>query len=113
MNHAEILERVSLDRLRHDLFYLCRDPLPFRTVSYTIPWHTKNSLDEADEFIAGEMRKYAPEVNLIPYKLRPFRCDSTKPLHHWYSSPREDDPWYDGNCIEAVIPGKKHPEKRP
>ena len=55
MNHAEILERVSLERLKHDIFYLCREPFPFRTVKYTIPWHEKNSLDESDEFIAGEM----------------------------------------------------------
>ena len=111
MDHAEILERVSLERLRHDLFYLCREPLSFRTVKYTVPWHEKNSLDETDEFIAGEMRKYVSGVNLIPYKLRPFRCDSKKPLHHWYSSPLPDDPWYDANCIEVVIPGKKHPEE--
>ncbi len=111
MNHAEILERVSQDRLRHDLFYLCRDPLPFRTVKYTVPWHTKNSLDETDDFIAGEMRKYVSEVNMIPYKLRPLRCDSTKPLHHWYSSPLPDDPWYDAHCIEVVIPGRKYPEE--
>lgn len=111
MNHAEILDRVSPDRLKHDLFYLCRDPLSFRTVSYTVPWHTKNSLDETDDFIAGEMRKYVSEVNLIPYKLRPFRCDSTKPLHHWYSSPLPDDPWYDAHCIEVVIPGRKYPEE--
>ena len=111
MNHAEILERVSLERLKHDIFYLCREPFPFRTVKYTIPWHEKNSLDETDEFIAGEMRKYVPNVNLIPYKLRPFRCDSKKPLHHWYSSPLPDDPWYDAHCIEVVIPGKTHPEE--
>ena len=52
--NPELLEAVSCDRLHHDLFYLGRDPLPVRTVSYTIPWHTKNSLDEADDFIASE-----------------------------------------------------------
>lgn len=106
----EWFEKVSCERLRHDLFYLCRDPLSFRTVTYTIPWHTKNSLDEADEFIAAEMRKYSDRVTMIPYKLKPFRCDSTKPLHHWYSRALPDDPWYDAHCIEVVIPGTKYPD---
>ena len=107
----EWFETVSCGRLRHDLFYLCRDPLSFRTVSYTIPWHTRNSLDEADEFIAAEMRKYSDRVTMIPYKLKPFRCDSTKPLHHWYSRPLPEDPWYDAHCIEVVISGSRHPDE--
>ena len=110
MNGA-LLESVSCERLHHDIFYLCRDPFSFRTVSYTIPWHTRNSLDEADEFIAAEMRKYSSQVTMIPYKLKPFRCDSSKPLHHWYSRPLPEDPWYDANCIEVVIPGSKHPDE--
>lgn len=104
---VEILKTVSAERLKKDLFYLCRDPLSFRTVLYTVPWHEKNSLDETDEFIAAEMKKYTPAVRMIPYKLRPFRCDSSKPLHHWYSPPHEDDPWYDANCIEVIIPGNE------
>ena len=109
--NPELLEAVSCDRLHHDLFYLCRDPLPFRTVSYTIPWHTKNSLDEADDFIAAEMRKYSDHVSMIPYKLKPFRCNSSKPLHHWYSTPLPEDPWYDANCIEVILPGTKYPDE--
>ena len=109
--NPEILEKVSCERLKHDLFYLCRDPLPFRTVMYTLPWHEKNSLDEADEFIAGEMKKYSSKVNMLPYKLRPLRCDSSKALHHWYSAPHDDDPWYDANCIEVIFPGTEKPEE--
>ena len=30
----DVLQRVSADRIRRDLFYLCRDPLPFRKVNY-------------------------------------------------------------------------------
>jgi len=107
---SEILNRVSIDNLRHDIFHFCRDPFSFRTVKYTVPWHTKNSLDELDEYLAGEMKKYAA-VNMIPYKCRPFRCDSSKPLHHWYSAPLPEDPYYDANCIEVVIPGKKYPDE--
>lgn len=108
--NSEILNGVSIDNLKHDIFCFCRDPFSFRTVKYTIPWHTKNTLDELDEYLAGEMKKYA-KVNMLPYRLQAFRCDSTKPLHHWYSAPLPDDPFYDANCIEVVIPGKKYPDE--
>lgn len=100
-----ILDKVSCERLKKDLFTLCRDPFSFRTVIYHLPWHEKSSLQEADEFILAEMLKYAPQSRLIPNKVRPFRCDSSKPLHHWYSDPLDDDPWYDANNIEVVLPG--------
>lgn len=102
---SAILEKVSSERLHDDLFSFCRDPFSFRTVTYTIPWHEKNSLDELDDFLVAEISKYPVRVKRIPYKLKPFRCDRNKPLHHWYSSPKEEDPWYDGNCIEVVMPG--------
>ncbi len=101
----ETLEKVSAERLRKDLFSFCREPFSFRTVVYTMPWHERNSLLELDDFIAAEMRKYTPHVKLIPNKVQAFRCDCTKPLHHWYSSPHPDDPWYDANNIEVVLPG--------
>ena len=106
-----LLNRVSAENLRHDLFYLCRDPLSFRTVSYKIPWHEKNSLEETDDFIAGEMRKYASSVAMIPNKVQPFRCDSSKPLHHWYSAPLESDPWYDAHNIAVTLPGSEYPDE--
>ena len=108
--NAELLEKISVNRLRHDLFYLCRDPLSFRTVSYTAPWHTKNSLDETDEFLSTEMKKFG-QIRMIPYKLRPYRCNRSKSLHHWYDTPQPEDPWYDGNCIEVLLPGKDRPEE--
>lgn len=109
MKEKRVLDKVSVENLRHDLFYLCRDPLPFRTVSYTIPWHERNSLDEADAFIAGEMRKYASSVEMIPNKVKPFRCDSSKPLHHWHSAALESDPWYDAHSIAVTLPGLQQP----
>lgn len=109
--NQDVTNMVSIDNLQHDLFYLCRDPLSFRTVSYTVPWHVKNSLEEADEFISSEMRKCVPNVSMIPYKLQPFCCDRSKPLHHWYSAPLPSDPWYEGHCIEVVVLGRTHPEE--
>ena len=111
MNVADIISRVEPENLRKTVFYLCRDPLPFRTVLYHRPWHEKNSLAEAGDFIIGEMRKLGLEVNIIPTRVRPFRCNPSNPLHHWYDSPRESDPWYDADIIEVVIPGTETPEE--
>ncbi len=106
--NPQLLAEVSQERLRRDLFHLCRDPFSFRTVLYTRPWQKKNSLDETDEFIASEMRKYSPLVALIPNRIQPFRCDSAKPLHHWYDRPQPEDPWYDAHNIEVTLPGSNH-----
>ncbi len=109
--NPSILEGISADRLKSDLFSFCREPFSFRTVMYTIPWHTKNSLLELDDFIAAEMKKYTDKVTLLPNKVQAFRCDSTKPLHHWYAAPHPEDPWYDANNIEVVLPGSEKPDE--
>lgn len=106
--NPQVLTDVSPDRLRRDLFHLCRDPLSFRTVSYTRPWQNKNSLDETDEFIASEMRKYSSLVELTPNRVQALRCNSAKPLHHWYDRPQPDAPWYDAHNIEVTLPGSSY-----
>lgn len=111
MDVGRIISSVKEENLKKTVFYLCRDPLPFRTVLYHVPWHEKNSLEEAGDFIAGEMRKLELEVNVINTRVRPFRCNPSRPLHHWYDSPRESDPWYDAANIEVVIPGTEKPEE--
>ena len=105
-----LLNLVSAERLRADLFHFCRDPFSFRTVSYKRPWHEKNSLEEFDEFLADEIRRYTPNVELIPNKVQAFRCNDKKPLHHWYDGPHADDPWYDANKIVVTLPGSEAPE---
>ena len=111
MSVKEIISEVSQSNLSRIIFTLCRDPLPFRTVLYHIPWHEKNTLEETDDFIIGELRALGIQVNVIPVKVRPFRCNPTHPLHHWYDAPKDDDPWFDAANIEAVIPGTEKPEE--
>ena len=43
--------------------------------------------------------------------MQAFRCDSTKPLHHWYSKPEPSDPWYDAANLEATRLGRAQPEE--
>ncbi len=101
----DALQRVSADRIRRDLFHLCRDPLPFRKVNYTRPGQSVNSLAEADAFIRGQLKSAGYEVAATAHRVQPYRCDSTKPLHHWYSTPDTGDPSFDVANLEATPRG--------
>ncbi len=107
----ETLTRVSAERLRHDLFYLSCDPLPFRKVNYTRPGQSVNSLTEADAFLRRQLEAVGYTVTVSTYRVQPFRCDETKPLHHWYAAPHPDDPWYDASNLEVTRPGSERPEE--
>ena len=107
----EILNQVSAGRLRRDLFYLCRDPLPFRKVNYTRPGQAMNSLAEADQYIRAQLGAAGLETTAIIHKVQAFRCDSTKPIHHWYSKPAPSDPWYDAANIETGLRGREKPDE--
>ena len=107
----DVLERVSAERISRDLFHLCRDPLPFRKVNHTRPGQSVNSLAEADDFIRGQLESAGHEVTSTTHRVQAFRCDNTKPLHHWYSKPDPNDPWYDAANLEATRPGHENPEE--
>ena len=107
----DILQRVSAERIRRDLFHLCRDPLPFRKVNYTRPGQSVNSLAEADAFVRGQLESSGYAVTTTAYRVQPFRCDSTKPLHHWYSAPEPSDPSFDAANLEATRLGRTRPEE--
>jgi hypothetical protein len=107
----DILQRISAERIRRDLFYLCRDPLPFRKVNYTRPGQSMNSLAEADAFIRGQLESAGYRVSTTTHRVQPFRCDRTKPLHHWYSKPEPSDPSFDAANLEATRPGRAQPQE--
>lgn len=107
----DILQRVSAERIRRDLFHLCRDPFPFRKVNYTRPGQSVDSLAEVDNFICSQLDSAGYEVTSTTYRVQAFRCDNTKPLHHWYAKPNPDDPWYDAANIEVTHPGRENPEE--
>jgi hypothetical protein len=106
----ELLQQVSGDRMRRDLFHLCRDPLPYRKANYTRPGQQISSLDEADAFIRGQLKNAGFNVTTTNHRVQAFRCDSSKPLHHWYSAPDAGDPWFDAANLEITKRGAKCPE---
>jgi hypothetical protein len=107
----DILPQVSADRIRQNLFYLCRDPLPFRKVNYTRPGQLVNSLEEADKFINGQLKSAGYKISTSTHRVQPFRCDNTKPLHHRYSEPYPDDPWYNAANLEVTLTGYEKPDE--
>lgn len=105
------IQQVSPDRLRHDLFYLSQNPLPFRKVNYTRPGQTMHSLAEADTFIRAQLESAGWGVRETRHQVQAYRCDDTKPLHHWYAKPPETDPFFEVSNLEAVRTGREHPEE--
>ena len=107
----DVLDRISAERIQGDLFRLCRGPLPFRKVNFTRPGQSVNSLVEADGIIRGQLESAGYEVASTTHQVQAFRCDSTKPIHHWYSKPAPEDPWYEAANLEAERPGHEFPEE--
>jgi len=105
----DAMQQVSAGRIRRDLFHLSCDPLPFRKVNYTRPGQRMDSLAEADAFIRGQLESAGYKVDTTTCHVQAFRCDRTKPLHHWYSEPKPDDPWYDASNLEVTRHGRTRP----
>ncbi len=59
----DFIKQVSQERLEENLFYLAKDPLPYRKLNYTIPGHKKNTLYEADDFIQSKFESWGYEVH--------------------------------------------------
>ena len=104
-----LLRQVSGERIRRDLFHLSKDPLSFRKANYTRPGQSVSSLAEADQYIENQLTASGLEVSRTSHRVQAFRCDETKPLHHWYSMPELDDPWYDVANVEATQSGHHFP----
>ena len=107
-----VLQQVSADRIRRDLFHLCRDPLPFRKVNYTRPGQRVNSLAEADAFIRGRLESAGYDIATTCHRVQAWRCDKTKvPKNQWFSPPQPSDPWFDAANLEVTRPGRAQPEE--
>jgi len=107
----ETIGRLDAGRIRRDVFYLARDPLPYRKLNYALPGHEKCTLYEADEFIVQELEAAGWQVEREGVRVQAFRCDPSKPKAHQYSPPRPEDPWYTAYNIYARRQGSRWPEQ--
>lgn len=114
MLSAEVRNLIAApdpSRLRHTVFYLARDPLPYRKANYTLPGHTKSTLDEADDFIEAQLRSWGYQVEREACRVQAFRRDLSKPKAHQYSAPAPEDPWYDAFNLYARKLGSQKPNE--
>ena len=90
----DLIKMVSEKNLKDNLFYLAKDPLPYRKLNYTIPGHSRNTLYEADDFIEDKLKKYGYKVEKEEVKVQAFGRDITKPKIHQFARPPLNSPWY-------------------
>jgi Zn-dependent M28 family amino/carboxypeptidase len=107
----DLIKHINKDELTKNLFYLSKEPIRYRKINYTALGHEKNSLYEADDFIASKLESYGYKIEKEACKAQAFRRDTTKPIKHQYSSPAEDDPWYELYNIYAKKEGTQYPDK--
>jgi len=107
----QLIRKPQPGRLRDVVFYLARDPLPYRKANYTLPGHEKSTLDEADEFIETQLTLSGYQVEREACRVQAFRRDPTKPKAHQYSPPSPDDPWFDVFNLYARKPGSHKPDE--
>ncbi len=106
-----LMARIRQRRLREQLFHLAKDPLPYRKLNYTIPGHEKNTLYEADDFIAAQLEASGYPVEREGVQVQAFRCDTSKPKASQFAPPAEDDPWYTAYNLYAKKTGTTQPDE--
>jgi hypothetical protein len=104
-----LLAAVDEERLRRTVFYLAADPLPFRKLCYTVPGRDRNTLYEADDYLAGQLEEAGYTVARSPHTVRCFGYDASLPLHHRYTRPTPEAPEYTAFNLSARRRGGKLP----
>lgn len=105
-NIRNSIAAVDAQRMSQHLFYLSKDPLPFRKLNYTVPGHEKCTLHEADDYLAGRLQSRGYQVQREAVQVQAYRRDTNKPLHHQYSRPMPEDPWYTAYNLYAEKKGR-------
>lgn len=107
-NIRSLIAAVDVPRMSQHVFYLSKDPLPFRKLNYTLPGHEKCTLHEADDYLAGKLESWKYRVQREAVKVQAYRRDTNKPLQHQYSRPLPEDPWYTAYNLYAEKQGRSH-----
>ena len=107
-----LIEQVDQRCIRDHLFYLAKDPIPFRKAHYTVPGHEKNTLDEADDYIQAQLESWGYKVEKEGCLAQPSRRDLTKsPDHRQSIQAFPGDPWYTVYNLYAKKVGTVSPEE--
>jgi hypothetical protein len=106
-----VIGAVDAERMSKHLFYLAKDPLPYRKLNFTLPGHEKNTLYEADDYLAGRLESWGYRVEREGVQVQAFRRDTRKPKSAQYSRPMPDDPWYTAYNLYAEKKGRSRPDE--
>jgi len=106
-----LLGEVDAAGMSKHLFYLSKDPLPYRKLNYTRPGQEKNSLYEADDYLTQNLQSCGYRVERESVQVQAFRRDRSKPISAQYSPPRPEDPWYAAYNLYAERRGSMHPDE--
>jgi hypothetical protein len=104
-----LIRQVDAGRMSKDLFALSKDPLPYRKLNFTLPGHAKNTLYEADDYLAARLESRGYRVEREGVRVQAFRRDIRKPKHAQYSRPMPEDPWYTAYNLYAEKKGRSRP----
>src|SRR4030042_545406 len=108
---TRLINAVDSGRISKNLFYLAKDPLPYRKLNLTLPGHEKNTLYEADDYLAGKLEAWGYRIEREGVRVQAFRRDTSKPKHAQYSPPKPEDPWYTAYNLYAERKGRSHSER--
>ncbi len=106
-----VIRQVDSGRMSRNLFALAKDPLPYRKLNLTLPGHAKNTLYEADDYIAAKLESVGYRVEREAVQVQAFRRDHSKPKHAQYSPPKPEDPWYTAYNLYAARRGNSCPDE--
>ena len=105
------LDSVDAKQMSRHLFYLSKDPLPFRKLNLTLPGEEKNTLHQADDYLAGKLESWGYSVAREGVRVQAYRRDRKKPKQHQYSPAMPEDPWYTAYNLYAEKKGSAKPDE--
>lgn len=109
MQTFSLLQKISIDLLKQNLFYLAKDPLPCRTINFTRSGQNRCTLYEADAFIENQLEKAGYTIQQERVLVRPFRFDDS--VAHRFQKPQSTDPWYPAENLYARKTGSEFPDE--
>lgn len=109
--YKKLTPKVNMERIKKGVYYLAEDPLPRRVLNWSRPGQTLSSLEEADAWIIGQLRRSGYKPELDSTMVRAFGRDRSKPLSQQYAPPPENSPFYTANNIMVRKNGTKYPDE--
>ena len=93
------------------VFYLAKDPLPYRKRNMILPGREKNTLYETDDYLTGKLESWGYHVEREGVQVQAYRRDTSKPKPEQYSPPKPEDLWYTAYNLCAEKKGRSHPDR--